>query len=36
VLSLSGVPQLVLRLGAGDATICPPPRRQASDVMYLP
>jgi hypothetical protein len=36
VLSLSGVPQLVLRVGVGDAAIPPPPRRQASDVMYLP
>jgi hypothetical protein len=35
-LSLSGMPQLVLRLGAGDDAIPPPPRRQASDVLYVP
>jgi hypothetical protein len=35
-LSMSGVPQLILRLGAGDEQIPPPPRRQACDVMHLP
>lgn len=35
-LSLSGMPQLILRIGAGDAAISAPPRRGACDVVLLP
>jgi hypothetical protein len=35
-LSIPGLPQLVLRIGAGDRSISPPPRRGASDVLLSP